>query len=299
MIRPTDIAGAQQQWLSSRGSCRSARRVAGVTANLSVSDRAAAVDAHVRSGQTVALGSGPLVSLAVEYMGRLLSTGRLQSVTAVPTSALAAQEAAFHGVPCALSLVEQPDVMIEQPDVVDNDAALSYVCGRSTAPAPDLRRAQELRESAARVLLVADGAVGNGMGLDGGVPVLLAAVGRARGGPGRVGCPGKRPIGRFGPGPPAPHPAPPPPVHAGRGTGVSVERHLASGGRLGAVRACRGARVRSTPPRAPRRTPGSSTVGTRLPAVQRRRGVNVGARGDAGSRRRRRAPVARGTGRRA
>lgn len=125
----------------------------------------------------MALGSGPLVSLAVEYMGRLLSTGRLQSVTAVPTSALAAQEAAFHGVPCALSLVEQPDVMIEQPDVVDNDAALSYVCGRSTAPAPDLRRAQELRESAARVvLLVDDGAVGDGMGLDGGVPVLLPAA---------------------------------------------------------------------------------------------------------------------------
>lgn len=165
----------------SRGACARCR-VVSVAADLSVENRAAAqaaVDAHVRSGQSVALGSGPLVSLAVEYMGRLLADGRLQNVLAVPTSALAAQEAAFHGVPCALSLpAAGPDVLIEQPDVVDNDDVLSYVCGRATTPAqPDLRRAQELRESAARVvLLVQSSAVGDGLGLDGAVPVLLPAA---------------------------------------------------------------------------------------------------------------------------
>lgn len=136
------------------------------------------MDAHVRSGQTVALGAGPLTALATEYIGRLLSSGRLQDVRALPTCALAASEAAFHGVPCAVTQQARPDVLIEQPDRLDNDAQLSYVTGQSSTPSqPDLRRAQELRESAARVVLVAmPGTVGNGEGLSGSVPVLVPAA---------------------------------------------------------------------------------------------------------------------------
>jgi ribose 5-phosphate isomerase A len=158
---------------------------ASASSSFSLEQRAAAqaaVDAHVRSGHTIAVGAGPLVSLAVEYIGQQLAAGRLKDVKALPTCALAASEVAFHGVPCVASSSSAedtvPDLLIEQPDTLDYDAGLTYLTGGATgASQPQLRHAQQLRESAARVILLAmPGSVGNGEGLTGSIPVLLPAA---------------------------------------------------------------------------------------------------------------------------
>lgn len=132
----------------------------------------------MRPGHVVALGTGPMVVLAAEYLGRRIKDGALAGVTALPTSAASAAEAAFYGVPVAPPPAGTPrvDVMIEQAEeLAETDGTLPFVTGRARAPAqPELRRAQELREAAATlVVLCAESDVAPE--LDGCVPILVDA----------------------------------------------------------------------------------------------------------------------------
>lgn len=137
-----------------------------------------AVDTHVRSGMLVALGCGPLVALATEYLGRKLAAGSLVDVTAVASCAQAAAEASFHAVPLAAegASSQSPDVLLEQPDELAlNDSTLAFLVGRERAPAqPELLRAQRLREMACSVVLLLPQAALL-PALTGPVPVLLEA----------------------------------------------------------------------------------------------------------------------------
>ena len=89
----------------------------------------------MRPGHVVALGTGPMVVLATEYLGRKVKDGSLAGVTCLPTCALAASEAAFYGVPVAARPVNAPlrcDVMLEQADAVgDRDGTLPFISVRS------------------------------------------------------------------------------------------------------------------------------------------------------------------------
>ena len=132
----------------------------------------------MRPGHVVALGTGPMVVLATEYLGRRIKDGSLAGVTALPTSATSASEAAFYGVPVAPPPSGAPrvDVMIEQAEeLAEQDGTLAFVTGRARVPAqPELRRAQELREAASTlVVLATEEAVTPA--LDGCVPILVDA----------------------------------------------------------------------------------------------------------------------------
>jgi ribose 5-phosphate isomerase A len=120
-----------------------------------------------------------MVVLASEYLGRRIKDGSLAGVTALPTSAASAAEAAFYGVPVApppAGTTPRVDVMIEQAEEIsEQDGTLPFVTGRSRSPAqPELRRAQELRETASTlVVLATEDAVAPA--LDGCVPILVDA----------------------------------------------------------------------------------------------------------------------------
>ena len=119
-----------------------------------------------------------MVVLATEYLGRRIKDGSLAGVTSLPTCAASASEAAFHGVPVAPPPTGTPrvDVMLEQAEeLAEQDGTLPFITGRSRAPSqPELRRAQELREAAAMlVVLATEEAVVPA--LDGCVPILMDA----------------------------------------------------------------------------------------------------------------------------
>ncbi len=57
------------------------------------------VEKYVKSGVSLGLGSGELSNLVIAEVGSRLASGKLQSITAVPSCNAAASSAAFHGVP--------------------------------------------------------------------------------------------------------------------------------------------------------------------------------------------------------
>lgn len=71
----------------------------------------AAVAAEVRSGMAVGLGTGSTARYVTIAVGRLLATGELDGIVAVPTSEATASLAREHGVPLA-TLAEQPHLAV-------------------------------------------------------------------------------------------------------------------------------------------------------------------------------------------
>ncbi|XP_050936598.1 probable ribose-5-phosphate isomerase 4, chloroplastic isoform X1 [Cucumis melo] len=57
------------------------------------------VDAYVKSGMVVGLGSGQASGMAIQYLGRLLRAGALKDIVGVPMSIASASEAAKAGIP--------------------------------------------------------------------------------------------------------------------------------------------------------------------------------------------------------
>ncbi|KAG7012583.1 putative ribose-5-phosphate isomerase 4, chloroplastic [Cucurbita argyrosperma subsp. argyrosperma] len=57
------------------------------------------VDAYVKSGMVIGLGSGQASGMAIGYLGRLLRTGALKDIVGIPMSITSASEAAKAGIP--------------------------------------------------------------------------------------------------------------------------------------------------------------------------------------------------------
>ncbi len=83
-----------------------------------------AVD-FIAPGMTVGLGSGSTAEFAVQRIGRLLSTGDLKDIRAIPSSAKTEEAALKLGIPI-VSLEEYPiiDITIDGADEVDPDLNL-------------------------------------------------------------------------------------------------------------------------------------------------------------------------------
>jgi ribose 5-phosphate isomerase A len=132
-----------------------------------------AVDAHVPSNTCVALGDGPLVTLAIEHLGRQLRLGALTGVTAVACSTRAASYAALAGVPFAPEGAA-PDVLLEEADRVDTESpTLAYVVGQRAEPSqPELAKAAAVRAAAKAIVVLAQREALGDLSTDG-VPVCV------------------------------------------------------------------------------------------------------------------------------
>ncbi len=84
----------------------------------------AAVEARVRSGMIVGLGSGSTASQAVRRIGELLSEGELQDIKGIPTSETTAQIAREVGIPLLELSEARPEVTIDGADEIDPSLAL-------------------------------------------------------------------------------------------------------------------------------------------------------------------------------
>lgn len=77
-----------------------------------------AVDANVRSGMTVGLGTGSTASHAVRRIGELLQSEELADVRGIPTSERTASLAAEVGIPVVTLAEARPDITIDGADEI-------------------------------------------------------------------------------------------------------------------------------------------------------------------------------------
>jgi len=85
-----------------------------------------AVDDYVKSGMVVGLGTGSTAYYAVERVGRLLESGDLKDIVAIPTSVRTKQQAEELGIPLVtLDTHSKLDVAIDGADEVDPELNLT------------------------------------------------------------------------------------------------------------------------------------------------------------------------------
>jgi ribose 5-phosphate isomerase A len=111
----------------------------------------AAVEAEVRSGMALGLGTGSTASFVTIAVGRLLREGGLTGIIAVPTSEATAQLAREHGVPLT-TLTEQPHlaVCLDGADEIAPDLGLVKGLGGA------MLREKIVASAADRFVVVAD-----------------------------------------------------------------------------------------------------------------------------------------------
>lgn len=130
---------------------------AAVPDTVAAAEKAAALfvlDAHIRPGQVVAIGDGAeLLSRFTSALGERFQSGALPGCSVLAVSSRAEAEASMCGLRLAL-LGTQPDVLVEEPGCVCHAPASPLVW--TVQPCcVELRRAQEAREAAKEVVLLA------------------------------------------------------------------------------------------------------------------------------------------------
>ena len=124
------------------------------------------VDRHVRDGDRVGIGAGPMVSLVLAEIHDALADGRLNDVQAVPTGTLRAQEAAAVSV-CVL----QADEVVTYRD--EKSPGIAAVVGREQRPVqPDLILTRKVVRKSVKIVLLAE-ELGDPAPLGGGVPIAV------------------------------------------------------------------------------------------------------------------------------
>jgi ribose 5-phosphate isomerase A len=111
----------------------------------------AAIDAEVRSGMTLGLGTGSTVAFLLDGLAARLDSGALEAITGVPTSEVTAARCRELGIPLA-TLEERPrlDLAIDGADEVT--PGLDLIKGLGGAHL----REKVVAASAARFVVVAD-----------------------------------------------------------------------------------------------------------------------------------------------
>ena len=111
----------------------------------------AAIEAEVRSGMVLGLGTGSTASHVVITLGQLLRDGALHDIVGVPTSEATARLAREHGVPLA-TLAEQPRLAVCLDGADEIGPGLGLVKGLGGA----LLREKIVASAADRFVVVAD-----------------------------------------------------------------------------------------------------------------------------------------------
>ncbi|CAD7699167.1 unnamed protein product [Ostreobium quekettii] len=118
--------------------------------------RAAAVhvvDKYVRSGSVVALGTGQVTGNIFDYLKDCVDVKLLKDIKILPTSDVAASEAAFHGLPqTSIGETDEVDVLFQEVDEIDT-ASGTFISGRQAEPhQPQLMKARLAAKRAKEVV---------------------------------------------------------------------------------------------------------------------------------------------------
>ncbi|EOY25598.1 NagB/RpiA/CoA transferase-like superfamily protein isoform 2 [Theobroma cacao] len=86
------------------------------------------IDAYVKSGMVIGLGSGQASGMAIEYLGQQLRAGALKDLVGIPTSVVSASEAAKAGIPLGeYENSSQIDFAFDDVDIIEERTLISVI----------------------------------------------------------------------------------------------------------------------------------------------------------------------------
>ncbi|GMY38182.1 probable ribose-5-phosphate isomerase 4, chloroplastic [Fagus crenata] len=134
------------------------------------------VDAYIKSGMVIGLGSGYASGIAIQYLGQKLRTGALKDIVGVPTSVGNASEAAKAGIPLnRYQDCSQIDFAFDDADIIEEGTLVSVIGRRELQGEESILQEKSILNAANKLAFVITESLYKG-GLDGSVPVLVQSL---------------------------------------------------------------------------------------------------------------------------
>ncbi|ESQ39516.1 hypothetical protein EUTSA_v10000979mg [Eutrema salsugineum] len=135
------------------------------------------VDAYVKSGMVIGLGSGEASDMAIRYLGQQLRSGSLEDVVGVPMSARSASEAAKYGIPLKHFREDfQIDFAFHDADAVEENTLIAVIGRRRRSQEDDyiLRQKSIVKAADEAVFIIKEEQYK--AELEGSIPVLVQSL---------------------------------------------------------------------------------------------------------------------------
>uniref|UniRef100_A0A2P2K256 ribose-5-phosphate isomerase n=2 Tax=Rhizophora mucronata TaxID=61149 RepID=A0A2P2K256_RHIMU len=134
------------------------------------------VDAYIKSGMVIGLGSGQASGMAIQYLGQQLRVGALKDIVGIPMSVISASEAAKAGI--LLDQYQdssQIDFAFDDADVIEEETLIAVI-GRQKLEGNEsiIQQKSILNATNELVFMVTDKQYKGG--LDGSIPVLVQSL---------------------------------------------------------------------------------------------------------------------------
>ncbi|WRX27491.1 Ribose 5-phosphate isomerase [Theobroma cacao] len=134
------------------------------------------IDAYVKSGMVIGLGSGQASGMAIEYLGQQLRAGALKDLVGIPTSVVSASEAAKAGIPLGeYENSSQIDFAFDDVDIIEERTLISVI-GRRRLQGEESIIQEKLVLSMADQLVFMVKEDLYKCGLEGSIPVLVESL---------------------------------------------------------------------------------------------------------------------------
>ncbi|XP_017979462.1 PREDICTED: probable ribose-5-phosphate isomerase 4, chloroplastic isoform X2 [Theobroma cacao] len=139
------------------------------------------IDAYVKSGMVIGLGSGQASGMAIEYLGQQLRAGALKDLVGIPTSVVSASEAAKAGIPLgeyensSQGCFLQIDFAFDDVDIIEERTLISVI-GRRRLQGEESIIQEKLVVSMADQLVFMVKEDLYKCGLEGSIPVLVESL---------------------------------------------------------------------------------------------------------------------------
>ncbi|GMI85979.1 hypothetical protein HRI_002267200 [Hibiscus trionum] len=134
------------------------------------------IDAYVKSGMVIGLGSGQASAMAIEYLGRQIRAGAFECILGIPMSIVSASEAAKAGIPLGeLENTPQIDFAFDDVDMIEERTLVSVIGRqRSQGEASIIQEKLVLSMADQLVFMVTEKQYK--CGLEGSIPVVVESL---------------------------------------------------------------------------------------------------------------------------
>ncbi|GLU17479.1 hypothetical protein SLE2022_338450 [Rubroshorea leprosula] len=134
------------------------------------------VDAFVRSGMVIGLGSGQASGMAIQYLGQQLRDGYLKDIIGVPTSVVSASEAAKSGIPLVdYQDSSQIDFAFDDVDIIEEGTLIAVIGRQRLQGEESIIQEKSILNAADQLVFMVSENQYKGV-LDGSIPVLIQSL---------------------------------------------------------------------------------------------------------------------------
>lgn len=134
------------------------------------------VDAYVKSGMVIGLGSGQASGMAIGYLGRLLRTGALKDIVGIPMSITSASEAAKAGIPLdQFNDSSQIDFSFDDADIMEEGTLIAVIGHRKPQVEDSIIQEKSILNASNQLAFMVKDSQYMG-GPEGSIPVLVNSL---------------------------------------------------------------------------------------------------------------------------